>query len=240
MPFINIVFQNVRRNYTNIFAPSPAMVTLDYNYYTNQFLDSINLLMTHTGNLEPVPASPELKNNCGGIFFCESSIYQKFQEHTDWRQILPERSIPYLTSLTPVSKKISSFLNCSTWPVQTTEAMDNGWTNYNKNDQILKVKGTEGRLHGSDRYSLLFEAKKNYPAPINTPIKGLFVHIKNKDASQGAQIASICRCYPDYIIFGDMNIDLLTRHKFDALTALIEGTHAILAIKEGGEFFPTH
>lgn len=110
----------------------------------------------------------------------------------------------------------------------------------------MQHNGNPLPLPGSDRYGILFHvATRTYPDHEQTPIAGLFVHVKNTDADPGTQIAALCWYFPGHIIFGDLNIDIRKELKRQSLVAAICRTHTLkyhsesLLYQDGTPYF-TH
>lgn len=98
---------------------------------------------------------------------------------------------------------------------------------------------------GSHRYGIYFQAGWNYHGGL-VPVTGLFVHTMHGavvpgghppgrvEADMGTQIAALCRLFPDAIVFGDLNLDMVSQWKRTSLSEAVGGTHRLLFLRQNG------
>jgi hypothetical protein len=248
MPYIDIVFQNIRSN-SDIYGG-------DFAYYRD-FPTHANASSSFRPVAIPGPSCHA--NQAAAVFLCESPGYMQYN-HTIW----PAVAVPGAIEA-GLSPPLAGNKNCVVFPGPVPSAgtliapppsgpagIGPTWFSAGSGGGIHCL-GTGhatllgGAPPGSDRYALYFEAIFAYPGPVylgwqtqGPAISGLFVHTKNTDADPGTQIAALCRRFPNAIIFGDLNLDIRSNSKRESLSYAIGNTHEILALMNSNTPYYTH
>lgn len=221
------------------------------------------------GACATVPLPGIVGDTACGIFLCESQQYIHV-DYTHWGGLAPAvpAGIPTAIPAFPLpvggllpAYVVAGFSPCaalntlcaffygstdpSVAPTLPPTVTSPGWLT--AAGQALACLGTgDGALfgplqapYGSDRYAILFQAtRRTYPS--GAPITGVFVHTKNTLADPGTQIATLCRLFPNEIIFGDLNFNLRIDRQVESLAHAVGATHTILAIQQTGVGAPPY
>lgn len=257
MPYLNIVFHNVRGGGAGRINQSNGLIN-----YAVKFVAQMNVYQTHNLNGplsynggwgECVTGWPGTPNTASGIFFCESQPYGLY---VGWNQAIPTFNFGFTGSgFAPYTslKALCAFLegekeNSAIGAPNQVDLRPSsvGWVGTRSlrclGTGVSELVGSEKAPFGSDRYGILFQAAyRTYPN--GDRIEGVFVHTKNTEADPGTQIVALCRRFPDAIVFGDLNFDLRRPMNYEALSYAVGATHEILAIQntaDANQYYCTH
>jgi hypothetical protein len=258
MPYIDVVFQNIRSS-LGIIAAGQA--------YYDAFPGIANV---GQGNAGPFVAAAAPSAAWGGsvtgavtsagIFLCETPGYGNFYHNWDPPNVVAGGNV----GLAPATNLRCVYLRggapgapgpaAGVAPAVANQVGGAHWFGRSLfgSNHCIRCLGT-GAVNfpplavpaappGTDRYALLFQADWPYSGTAQR-VTGLFVHTKNTAADPGTQIAALCRLFPNDIIFGDLNLNLRQAHKEQSLAFAVGGTHTILAIRQaagGGNYYFTH